>query len=148
MAMYKKMDNSMEGLERRLDGAISHIRDEVRSQIWDQLQSFMVMFTRQNQVRISPNFSPRERTEPILIGHGVSNTNVDPSEIEADSVETQENVVERRQEGQAIPNQLGFLMPKLEIPMFDGINPWWWVRKYEWMFNWYNVPERHWWLWQ
>jgi len=37
MAMYKKMDNSMEGLERRLDGAISHIRDEVRSQIWDQL---------------------------------------------------------------------------------------------------------------
>ena len=33
MAMDRKMDNSLEGLERRLDGAISQIKEEVGTQI-------------------------------------------------------------------------------------------------------------------
>ena len=32
-------------------------------------------------------------------------------------------------------------MPKLEIPLFDGSNPKWWVRRCKWMFGWHNVPK-------
>ena len=42
VAMDRKMDVSLGGLERRLDG----IRDEIGAQIRDQLQNFMVMFMR------------------------------------------------------------------------------------------------------
>jgi len=56
--MDRKVDASLGNLERRLDG----IRDEVGNQIREQLQSFMVMFTCQNQVSLSPDFPPRERT--------------------------------------------------------------------------------------
>lgn len=69
MVMDRKLDSSMEGLERRLDGALSQIREEIGA----QLQQFMVMFTRQNSVGISPNFPPRERTDPILPGNRINN---------------------------------------------------------------------------
>jgi len=32
-------------------------------------------------------------------------------------------------------------MPRLEIPVFEGDNPRWWVRKCERMFDWYDIPE-------
>jgi len=29
----------------------------------------------------------------------------------------------------------------MEIPVFEGTNPGWWIRKCERLFEWYNVPE-------
>ena len=99
MAVYQKLDSSMEGLERRLDGANLQIREEMGMQFRDQFQQSMVMFTSQNSVRMSPNFPPRERTNLILPGHGVNNRMIRTSEIEVDLVEVGEMVVERRREG-------------------------------------------------
>ena len=31
-------------------------------------------------------------------------------------------------------------MPRMEIPVFEGTNPRWWIRKCERLFEWYNVP--------
>lgn len=56
------------GLERRLDGALSQMRGDnaqMRAELGAQLQQFMVMFTRQNTVRVAPDFPPRDRTEPL-----------------------------------------------------------------------------------
>ena len=33
-------------------------------------------------------------------------------------------------------------MPLLEIPLFDCLNPRWWIRRCERMFEWYEVAER------
>ena len=43
---------------------------------------------------------------------------------------------------QAAPNQPGFPMPKLEILLFDELNPRWLVRRYERMFSLYNVLDQ------
>ena len=37
--------------------------------------------------------------------------------------------------------QLGFLMPQMEILVFKGTNPKWWISKCERLFEWYNVPK-------
>ena len=74
----RKLDSSLGSLEKRLDG----IREEVGAQIREQLQGFMVMFTCQHQVSLSPDFPVRERTEPVLNGLGVQNADVGPSEVE------------------------------------------------------------------
>ena len=31
-------------------------------------------------------------------------------------------------------------MPRIEILVFEGANPRWWIRKCERLFEWYNVP--------
>ena len=59
----------------------------------------------------------------------------DTIEFEVDSAKLGENIVEQRQEILVVPNQPSFPMLKLEIPMFDGINPRWWPRRCERMFN-------------
>ena len=46
---------------------------------------------------------------------------------------------DRGEQGQR--QQLGFSMPRMEIPVFKGDNPRWWVRKCERMFEWYDIPE-------
>lgn len=33
-------------------------------------------------------------------------------------------------------------MPKLDIPMFDGNTPRWWIRRCERAFEWHGVPEQ------
>ena len=38
-------------------------------------------------------------------------------------------------------HQPRFPMPRVEIPTFDGVNPRWWLRKCERMFDWYNILE-------
>ena len=126
MAVDQKLDSSLGGLERRLDG----IRDEVGTQIGDQLQNFMVMFTRQNYISLSPDFLPRERTELVLTSPGVRNEHAGPAKIEVVSREG-DTEVDQRREGPIAFNQLGFLVPKLEIPLFDRSNPRWWVRRCE-----------------
>ena len=45
---------------------VGNMREEVGSQIREQMKSFTVMFARQNQVKVSPDFPPRERTDPIF----------------------------------------------------------------------------------
>ena len=57
----------------------------------EQLQQFMIMFSDQHQVRISPDFPPKEHTEPILPGIGSSNRNVGLSEVEMDLSTEEEN---------------------------------------------------------
>ena len=54
----------------------------------------------------------------------------------------QENVGVRRQGNVTGSNQIGLPMPKMEIPLFDGHNPRWWVRRCERMFSLYNVAEQ------
>ena len=93
------------------------------------------MFTRQNQVSLSPDFPPRERTEPVLIGQGVRNENVGLSKIEIAPREERDTGIDLRQERLVTVNQPGFPKPKLDIPLFDESNPRWWVRRCEQMFG-------------
>ena len=32
-------------------------------------------------------------------------------------------------------------MPRIEIPALEGVNPRWWLRKCERIFNWHNIPR-------
>ena len=65
------------------------------------------MFIRQNLVRISPDFPPRERIDPILPGHRMNNWITKTSKIEVD---LREEVMDRKREGHATHNQSGFPM--------------------------------------
>ena len=53
-----------------------------------------------------------------------------------------ENIMEMRQGTQVALYPPGFSFPKLEIPMFDGVNPLWWVRRCERMFSFYQKLEQ------
>ena len=53
----------------------------------------------------------------------------------------EENVGVRRQGNGTGSHQTGLPMPKMEIPLFDGQNPRWWVRRCERFFQLYKVPE-------
>ena len=57
-------------VDRKLEVVVAQIREDMGIQIREQLQGFMVMFARQNQVHLSPSFPPRERSDPILSGQG------------------------------------------------------------------------------
>ena len=63
-------DRRMEEASDRLRGDMhNQIRDEMREQsnmLRDCMQQFMLMFWSQAQIRMSPDFPPRERSEPIL----------------------------------------------------------------------------------
>ena len=64
------------------------------------------------------------------------------SEVGEEPVGTGENVVGRRPGiigGQGHPR---ISMPKLDIPMFDGNAPRWWIRRCERAFEWYGVPKQ------
>jgi len=101
-----------------------------------QLQQFMVMFACQNSVRIASDFPPRDRTKPILQNNRMNETSeieVEPKEVEA--------MMDKGREVQGNPQHSGFPMPRMEIPVFEGINPRWWLRKCERMFDWYNILE-------
>ena len=111
----------LEALANRLRGDMRlQIREElqeVRDQgnlLQDQQQQFMLMFVNQPQVRISPDFPPRERTEPILQGIGIPHRHAGIIESEGEPTIGDEMVVERRR---------GFLVPKLELPIFEGTKP-------------------------
>ena len=54
----------------------------------------------------------------------------------------EENYVERPQGRRIASHPHGFPTPKLEIPMFDGTNPRWWVHRCERMFCFYGVLEQ------
>ena len=78
-----------EAIDRKLDQALSHMREDMRSQIREvreQIQSFMHMFARQNQVRLSPDFPSKERSEPMLSGRGLGPRVVETVELEAETV--------------------------------------------------------------
>lgn len=134
--MDRRVESFIEGLERRLEGSIMRVREDLAA----QMQQFMLMFGRQNQVSVSPEFPPRERTEPILQGnrevggHGAMELGGEP-EDELDGLNHE------RRNGQSNIHQPGFPMPWVDIPTFDGVNPRWWLRKCERMFDWYNIPE-------
>lgn len=48
----------------------------------------------------------------------------------------------RGEQGQS--QQTGFPMLRMEIPVFEGDNPRWWVRKCKRMFEWYGILEGRW----
>lgn len=65
MVIDHKLEGSIEGLERRLDGTLVQMQEEMaqmREELGTQLQQFMLMFTRQNSVSMAPKFPPRDRT--------------------------------------------------------------------------------------
>jgi len=56
IGMDRKMENSVGGLERRFDGALSQMWEDnaqMRADLGAQLQQFMVMVTCQNTVRMA-----------------------------------------------------------------------------------------------
>ena len=55
-----------------------------------------MMFARQNSVRIYLDFPPRERSDPILLGHGMIHQVVKTSEIEVELAVMGESTLERR----------------------------------------------------
>ena len=143
MGTLKTSVDSM--VERRIEGAMerwceqsrdqhNRLQDQMHKQnqqLWDQMQQFMVMLPSQIPVRLSPKFPPRERSKPRLPRNGVADDSKGSSEFEVEPPVVGENNVERRQGALAIPNQSGFPMLKMEIPLFDGQNPRWWVRRCE-----------------
>ena len=123
-------------MEQRLDGSMARLRDD--------MQQFMLMFTRQNQVRMAENFPPRDRNEPILHrddgNRGRANVGVepDPEEMLEGVVGNDRNGNDRNRNdrnGVHHGQHQGFTMPRKEIPTFEGVNPWWWVRKCERVFE-------------
>ena len=120
------------------------IREEMREQgnlLSDQLQLFVLIFSSQHQVRISPDFPPKDRLEPILPGIGTSNRNAGSMEFEVDPATVGENVLEMRQEIPTLPHHFGFLMPKLELPVFEGQKPQWWLSCCEKLFGIHQVVD-------
>ena len=85
------------------------------------------MFSNQAQVRMSPNFPPRERMDPILQGVSNSHRVVGSSEMEIDPTVVGENGIERRSEIQLNSTHSNFPIPKLELPVFDESKPRWWI---------------------
>lgn len=55
IALDHQVESTMDGLEQRLEGSIARVRDELGA----QMQQFMVMFARQNPVKMSLNFPRR-----------------------------------------------------------------------------------------
>jgi len=77
----------------------------------------------------------------VLTDVGGRNGNIGVAEIKV-ALRVEKGVeVKFRRGGPVIHNQLGFPMPKMEILVFDGSNPQWWVRRCERMFEWYNIPR-------
>ena len=133
------VDRKLEALAYRLRGDMRlQIREElqeVRDQgnlLQDKLQQFMMMFANQSQVRISPDFPPRERTKSILQGIGIPHQHAGIMESEEEPTVGDKPVVEKRR---------GFLVPKLELPIFEGTKPRWWLRRCEKLFEIHQVPE-------
>jgi len=56
--------------------------------------------------------------------------------------ETNEGRMERRQRAHARQHHHGLPMLRLEIPLFNGSGPRWWIRRCERAFKWYGVEER------
>lgn len=124
IAMDRRMEDSMEGLERRIEGSIARVREELGAQI----QQFMVMFTQQNRVSLAPDFPHRGENEPLLQRGMINPEEGGREELEVVGGEEQ------------VHHPPGFPMPWMEIPVFEGIHPRWWLRKCERLFDWYNVP--------
>ena len=104
------------------------------------MQQFMMMFIRQNSIRLSLDFPPRERNEPILQGNRM-NRGIGTSEIEVDPEEELEGILGRDKAEPPNHHHSGYPMPRMEIPTFEGVNLHWWVRKCERLFEWYNIPR-------
>lgn len=83
----------------------------------------MLMFSGQPQVRISFDFPPKERLEPILSRIGTSNCHDGSSDLEGDPATVGEYVSKRRQEMPTHPYHPGFPVPKLELLVFEGAKP-------------------------
>lgn len=135
MAIDCKLESSMEGLERRLEGSITRVQEELGT----QMQQFMVIFTRQNSVRVSLDFPLRERNEPILPGNRMNRGN-GTSEIKVDPKEELERMMGRDREDPHNHHHSRFLMPRMEILIFERANPRW-LRKCERLFEWYHIPR-------
>ena len=130
-AIEMVVDKNLEEASNQLRGDMhNQIRDEMREQsnmLRDEMQQFMLMFLSQAQMRMSPDFPPRERLEPILPGVGTRQRMVGSSKVEIDPVAMENNVVDRRHEVQVNSNDHNFPVLKLELPVFDESKPRWWI---------------------
>jgi len=88
-----------------------------------------------------PNFSLRERSEPILPGIGGNHRNIELSVSEREPATVEELVPERRREVPTRPHETGFPVPKLELPVFEGVKPQWWWRSCDKLFEIHRVEE-------
>lgn len=127
------MGQRLEGMELRLDGSMTRLQDD--------MQQFMVIFTRQNQVRMAKNFPPRDRNEPVVHRNRGNRGRANP-EIEANPEETLEGVVGNDRNGTPNGQHRGFTVLLMEIPIFERVNPRWWIKKCERVFEWNNIPMR------
>ena len=89
----------------------------------DQMQQFMIMFANQTSARLSPDFPPRERLDPILPSIGTSHGGVEFVELGTDPIATRDNVTSRRVEAQMNYDHTNFPMLKLELPVFNESKP-------------------------
>ena len=99
------------------------------------------MFASQQPMRLSTEFPPKDRTEPILAEGVTEPPQAGMSEFELEPEMMEESTMGRRTGAQAHRNQPNFPVPKLDIPLFDGENPRWWIRRCERMFTLYQVQE-------
>ena len=110
------------------------IKEEIQehsNMVRDQMQQFAMMLANQAPIRLSSNFPPRKRLDPILPSIGMSHGGVGSAELGMDPVATRENMVGKRAEGPANSGHTNFLMPKLMLSIFDETKPRWWIRRCE-----------------
>ena len=98
------------------------------------------MFTHQNPVNLALDFPPRDRIEPLLRHNRdhIRPVTPDMGSGQDDGVGIMQDM---RREEQGHRQQIGFPIPRMEIPIFERDNSRWWVQKCERMFEWYDVLE-------
>ena len=87
----------------------------------EQMHQFMRMFTSQQLIRLSAEFPPRERSEPILPRMGMEHRPVGSSEFELEPKIIGDNTLERRPGAQANRNQPSFPVPKLDVDVLPKL---------------------------
>jgi len=106
---------------------------ETMDQFGQRIQSMFNMLSALPQFRLPPEFPPRASTDPIQLETGI----LQRPEGSRGSTEPPGADMEGPVRGlnSHIPT------PRLEIPLFDGSKPRWWIRRCERFFQLYHIPE-------
>ena len=105
-------------MERRLEGSITRVQDELGA----QMQQFMAILGRQHPIRLAPEFPSRKGIDYILQRNRVDRE-LEIQEEEINHGGREEGILGRGPGGPMNHQPQGFPMPRMEIPVFEGINP-------------------------
>lgn len=88
------------------------------------------------QASLPEDFPPRSTSKPIL-----TRASVIPHAFNSQENEERHELDHEVQVRESYQNPQHTSMPRLEIPMFEGIESRWWIRRCERFFQYYNITE-------